>query len=295
MKTYRKLSASTVFFGLIILMLSSTDAHSETNHRANLVSIQESLGQLLTELEVAHEPNFTAMMDASQQWRRKPGQERWELNDISLSAEKMHRVFHLLKQLRMTDPVYPTIKEYDYVLLLGSTAPGMLQRLQHLTNLWNDGYRFKQLIYLVSQRPLQQSMDQSYVLANWAQTYQQPPAQTETDAARLLHQLTNLPAAMATLPVEFIDTPGQIHEGRWYRPNTRATVVHWLKQQPLPGSVLVITDQPHGNYQETVVRQALPDGFSVDLSTGSAKPSIRLVIYLDALALWLHNLQQSLK
>ncbi|WP_299728446.1 hypothetical protein [uncultured Endozoicomonas sp.] len=248
------------------------------------------MSQLLNEFDIPHDGCLSSMIEASQQWRRKPAQERWELPDINLSAEKTHRVFQLLKQLRMTGSIEPPSNQYDYLLLLGSTAPGMLHRLQHLTELWDKGLRFKHLIFLVSERPLHATMDQSDVLAKWAQAYELKPAKTETDAAILLHKLADLPIALKAVPTEFIDTPGHVRQGYWYRPNTRDTLKHWLKQKPVPGSTLVITDQPHGNYQETVVRQELPETFTVDLSTGSAKPSTRMVIYLDSLALWLHNL-----
>ncbi|MGB0361086.1 MAG: hypothetical protein ACPGEF_06745, partial [Endozoicomonas sp.] len=268
MKLYGKRSTYTWSYGLIILIFSAMYAFSDvTGKNKSNETLLKPLHQLLNEFKTPHTYSLNSMIEASQQWRRKPGQERWELPDIDLPPEHHHRVFQLLKQLGMTDSILPSAKHYDYLLLLGSTAPGMLHRLQHLAELWASGLRFKQLIFLVSERPLDISIDQPDVLNKWAKANNLEPAKTETDAAVLLHQLADIPTELKNTPVLFIDTPGHMDQGHWYRPNTRDTLKHWLTQQPLPGSTLVITDQPHGNYQATVVRQELSDMFTVDLST----------------------------
>ncbi|MFK0569667.1 hypothetical protein [Endozoicomonas sp.] len=258
-------------------------------------ALSTTLDSLLSELNIPHAANLDSMINASQVWRRKPGQERWELPELDIPAEKKSRVFELLEKLGLMASVVPTGKHYDSVLFLGATVPAMKHRLDNLIHLWNEGVRFRRLIYLVGQRPLDPTTDHLKLLAILPEDQHSktldPYPFTETEAAMMLHQLAPMPAAMKALPIEFIDTPRKWRNGYWHRPNTRDTLKHWKKNSPSPGSTLVISGQPYGNYQKEVVRQELPEGFLVDLAAGSAGSATRLVIYLDALALWLHNLQ----
>ncbi|KEI70475.1 hypothetical protein [Endozoicomonas elysicola] len=253
------------------------------------------LDSLLNELNIPHDATLESMISASQVWRRKPGQERWELPELGISKSKEHKVFELLEKLRLTSPAEPLSKQYDYALLLGATAPGIKRRLDYLAYWWNQGVRFKRLIYLVGQRPLNPGIDYLEILISKTDKpgnkKLDPYPFTETEAAKMLHQLAPIPEAMRALPVEFIDTPRNWRNGLWHRPNTRDTLKYWAKENPSPGTVLVISDQPHGIYQKEVVRQELSGSFSVDLAAGPADSTVTLPIYLDALALWLHNLK----
>ncbi|WP_257265952.1 hypothetical protein [Endozoicomonas sp. ONNA2] len=250
-----------------------------------------TLDELLTELRIDHAPTLESMIDSSQIWRRKPGQERWELPALDISTGKEYRLFDLLEKLGLIGPVAPLTKQYDYALLLGATAPGMKSRLDYLADWWRQGVRFKRLIFLVGQRPLTPGADYLDILITKSEKKKLDPLPfTETEAAIMLHQLVSMPEAMRALPVEFIDTPRNWKSGLWHRPNTRDTIRHWLKTVPLPGTALVISDQPHGLYQKEVVKQELP-GFTIDLAAGPANPATTVPIYLDALALWLHNLK----
>lgn len=254
----------------------------------------ESLSALLYELNITHDATLESMISASQVWRRKPGQERWDLPALDIPERIEHKVFELLAQIGLTEPTAPGRKQYDYALLLGATVPGMKQRLDYLVDCWNQGVRFRHLIYLVGQRPLNPEIDYPQLLISQLQQSDNnkldPYPFTETEAAIMLHQLVPMPVAMRAVPVEFIDTPRNWRNGFWHRPNTRDTLRHWAKIDPLPGTALVLSDQPHGMYQKEVVRQELTD-FTIDLAAGPADPATTLPVYLDALALWLKNME----
>ena len=271
---------------MYLSILSQADTVAPGQHYQALTF---TLDELLTELRIDHEPTLESMIDSSQIWRRKPGQERWELPALDISTGKEYRVFDLLEKLGFISPIAPLTRQYDYALLLGATAPGMKSRLDLLTDWWRQGVRFKRLIFLVGQRPLTPAVDYLEILTKKADK-KNPLPFTETEAAIMLHQLAPMPEAMRALPVEFIDTPRNWRNGLWHRPNTRDTLKHWVKTGPLPGTALVISDQPNGLYQKEVVRQELP-GFTIDLAAGPADPATTLPIYLDALALWLYNLK----
>jgi hypothetical protein len=255
------------------------------------------LSNLLDELGIQHSGSIESLISASQQWRRKPGQERWEMHDTPLSTWKQNAVMNYLKGLNLVEELMPSSLNYKYTLLLGATVPRMERRLNHLVRLWNEGIRFQKIVFLVGQRPLNEGIDniERLVARSVGQQAQQQNTDhirpmTETEGAKQLYASMDLPETMRQVPVEFIDSPRNWQLDHWQRANTRDTLVSWMKDSPAAGKTLVISDQPHAMYQLEVVKQELPEGFSPEVSAQEADPDTRIVLYLDALALWLYNL-----
>ena len=279
---------------LMLTPNNSTSAPKE--HRSDFVN---ALSDLLGTFNIPHKQTLDSMALAAQKWRRKPGQERWELPEVKLNSQERSMVMNYLDQLGLIQELVPNHSQYDYALVLGATVPRMKRRLNHLSALWKKGVRVKKIVFLVGQRPLSEDIDQVETLIK--ETFDKPvPVEkmeqvrplTEAEGARLVYESTKLPKAMRRVSVEFVDTPRRWQQDHWQRANTRDTLEHWLAQQPAPGTTLVLSDQPHANYQSEVVRQALPDDFQINLAAQAANPDTQVSIYLDALALWLHNLQK---
>ncbi len=115
---------------------------------------------------------------------------------------------------------------------------------------------------------------------------------TETEGAVRLYESYDLPKDIQQLPVEFIDTPATWNGEYWRRANTRDTLKAWLNQSPENGKTLVVSDQPNSLYQLEVVRQELPTTFSIEMTADKASDEIPVALYLDTMALWLHNLNK---
>lgn len=255
----------------------------------------KELDTLLNLFNIPHEFEFNSMVDATQTWRRTPGQERWQLPDIKTDSATRDQAIALIREMGLMDEASPASKEYDYVLLLGATVPRMQRRLEHVVKLWQEGIRYKRLVFLVSQRPLDTEIDQvNQLIGNTSGHLAKPQSRpiTETEGAIMLFQFTPMMPEMRSIPVTFVDSPRHWNQTYWQRPNTRDTLKSWMAKNPAPGKTLVISDQPNGRYQEEVVRQELPETFFVDLAAPAADSETRLAIYLDALALWMHNLQK---
>ena len=262
-----------------------------------------ALSELLDELNVPHAMNLESIAAATQRWRRQPGQERWEMPDIKLDFQRQERVMAHLEKLGLVKELRPKSREFEYALLLGATAPRMENRLQQLAKLWRDGVRFNEIIFLVGQRPLTPGIDQvetlvARILGREASTETRKNARpmTETEAAVMVYEVTDLPEAMRKVPVHYVDTPRFWQENHWQRANTRDTLKKWLERADTsPGKTLIISDQPHALYQQEVVRQELPTtSFPTEVTGQQAGVDTRIAVYLDALALWLHNLQNRL-
>ena len=253
------------------------------------------LDKLLTILQVPHDKTLDDMIAASQKWRRKPGQERWELKDLSIDQKTHQQAMDQLHRLDMMGEIKPQYQEYDYVLLLGATIPRMRQRLEHLVRLWQQGIRFHRLVFLVGLRPLTRDVDQVEQLVIKAAGHKASPEAwpvNELEGAEMLYRSTSMPEAMSKVPVDYVDTRRRWAHNRWHRANTRDTAITWFNKHPKPGKTLVISEQPSAHYQHEVVRQELPERFIVDLAAMPAPSETRLVLALDALALWLHNIRK---
>ncbi|MGI9276628.1 MAG: hypothetical protein ACR2PT_17520 [Endozoicomonas sp.] len=284
---------------LLWITLMITPYSSSSGSPDSSGNFMSPLSGLLNTFKIPHDQTLKSMTEASQVWRRKPGQERWEMPEVKLGKTEHDTVQKFLNQLGLVDELMPESANYHYALLLGATVPRMERRLNHLASLWKKGVRFKRIIFLVGQRPLADGIDKVDTLiartigkqATGERANAARPL-TETEGAKLVFETSDLPPAMRLVPVEFVDTPRTWQHDHWQRANTRDTLKQWLGRKPEPGKTLVISDQPHAFYQAEVVKQELPDSFAVDAAAQESDPDTQLSIYLDALALWLHNRQK---
>ena len=282
----RFLLSGFVLLTWMLIMLYPYSSQADQN------DLSRELDTLLNILNIPHSNDLDNMVEATQAWRRAPDQERWQLKDLNIDQKTYDKALLQLQQLDLINEIKPQQTAYDYALLLGATVPRMQKRLDHLISLWKTGTRFNKIIFLVGIRPLVPEIDTIQQLT--ARTVGNNPHKdafpaTELEGAEMIIHSTSMPDAMRQLPVEYVSTPRRWEDNRWQRANTRETTTTWSKTKPKPGSALVMSEQPSAHYQVEVVRQELPESFSIDLAARPALPETRLVILLDALALWLHN------
>ncbi|MDP0562440.1 MAG: hypothetical protein QS721_09000 [Candidatus Endonucleobacter sp. (ex Gigantidas childressi)] len=251
------------------------------------------INQIQTLLNIPHKNTPESMIQASSAWRRKPGVERWEMPEIKVSEETKVQVLQILTSLDIVNELKPNKQHYDYVLLLGATIPRMQKRLNQVSRLWTEGVTSKQILFLTGERPLIQNIDHIDELVKkttGGNLSESARPLTETEGAKMIWISSPLPKSMKNTDCRFITYPRIWTDNQWQRPNTRNTLQQWVKSNPPAGSVLIISDQPHAAYQQVVVQSELPDSFSTNLAAEAADPHTSLAIYLDALALWLHNM-----
>lgn len=255
-----------------------------------------ALLELLTLLNVTHDGSLQSIVQATQQqWLRKPGSERWDMQEVH--ADKQAHILELLHNLGCIDTVNATQQQYDYALLLGATVSRVRTRLAYLLDQWQQGVRFKYLIFLGSERPLDAKIESADLLRDlsrypyadhdWSAT--KLPT-TEYQMMRMVFDQTELPADFEKVIVIFINTPQQLEpNGTWRRANTMDTIREWLAQQPKPGSTLVVSNQPYVGYQDAVVRTGLPSTFSVETIGHRVSDNEKIAVYLDTVARWIYQ------
>ncbi len=157
----------------------------------------------------------------------------------------------------------------------------MQMRLDYLKQLWNEGFRFSEIVWLTGDRPLDGRVDSLLERCS-----------NESQAARILWEEADLPEAMRSLPVTFVAVPMKGEGASLKRPDTKDTIYAWLAFEPEPCSALFVSDQPFCGYQFAVVKTVLPAAFEFDLvgqGVDSLTHPAAAAITLDSIARWIYE------
>jgi len=236
-----------------------------------------SLAELASALGKTDNDNLVAY--TQNHWLRKPGQERWEMQELTAN-ERTYVLNWAVQQGLFTDWL-PFCDTYDKALILGASTSRMELRLNYLKNLWNQGVRFQEIVWLTGDRPLDQRIDGLT-----------ERCENESQAARIIWEKSDLPDAMRQLPVLFISVPMKGDGPIRQRPNTADTIIAWLQTDPAPCKALFASDQPFCGYQFAIVKGLLPSSFLFDLVGAGVDPfshPAAAAITLDSIARWIYQ------
>ncbi len=262
----------------------------------------QPLLDLLSELKVKHDGTLKSIVVATQkEWLREAGKERWEVEEKY--PEKKDLLIQFFENFGFVNEINAKQNKYNYALLLGATLSRVRSRLAHLIDQWGKGVRFKKLIFLSGERPLDPKLENAAFLLDtnnkdlpfkkgWKLKGNLP--KTETVMMRLVFQQTEIPKEMNAVEVMFIDTPMKKGEnGALRRPTTPDTVIEWLKTNPTEGTCLVISNQPYVSYQNSVLKTILPPEFKVEtIGKQMDEKSKQISVLFDTLARFLYQEQK---
>ncbi len=236
-----------------------------------------ALSQLGSALDIPQ--NADIVIETQKRWLRKPNQERWEITE--LSPDQRLFVLNWATDQGLFAPWKPVSKIYDKALILGATTSRMQMRLAYLKQLWDEGTRFNEIVWLTGDRPLDIRVDGLTDRCS-----------NESEAAHILWEETNLPEEMRSLSVVFVAVPMKIEGSSQKRPNTEDTIVAWLKLSSEPCKALFVSDQPFCGYQFAVIKANLPNAFLFDLvgqGVDSTSHPAAAAITLDSIARWIYQ------
>ncbi len=261
------------WFFLAVFLCSFTFALPIQDRKIDPVALL----QLQRALDIPEDADI--VVETQKRWLRKPSQERWEIAELTLDQRLF--VLNWAKEEGVFDAWKPVSKIYDKALILGATTSRMQMRLDYLKELWNEGVRFHEIVWLTGDRPLDQRVDGLTDRCS-----------NESEASRILWKETLLPEEMRALPVVFVAVPMKGEGASQKRPNTEDTLVSWLKLSPEPCKALFVSDQPFCGYQFAVVKASLPKEFLFDLVGPGVDPSSHsaaAAVTLDSLARWIYQ------
>ncbi|HZW60965.1 MAG TPA: hypothetical protein VFF04_01955 [Candidatus Babeliales bacterium] len=262
-----------------------------------------ALLELLNILSVSHDGSFDSIVAETQKaWLRKPGTERWHLEEICTNNRDV--IMALFDQLGCIQKVEPSKQEYDYGIILGATVFRVRTRLTYLLDLWQQGIRFKTLVFLGGQRPLDAQVEPADLLINsaahgyryandsWQFTGTVPS--TEYEMMKIVFEQTKFPAGfLENVDIVFVNAPMQQQpDGSLRRPTTVDIINEWLNHTPKAGTCLFVSNQPYVGFQDSSVRTALPVHFNLETVGEAAKSNELIAVHLDNVARWLYQEKQ---
>ncbi len=266
------------FLLLAICLCNLSSASPIQDHKID----PTALSDLSLALNIPKDADIIA--ETQKQWLRKPGQERWELTE--LPPEQKLFVLDWAEKQGLFASWKPACEKYDTALILGATTSRMQMRLDYLKELWIQGIRFNEIVWLTGDRPLDKRVDSLTDRCN-----------NESEAAHILWEETSLPDGMRNLPVVFVAVPMKVEGSSLKRPNTDDTIIAWLKTNPQPCTALFVSNQPFCGYQFAIIKRCLPISFQFDVVGKGVDPTnhpAMAAITLDSIARWIYleNLYQ---
>lgn len=225
-----------------------------------------------------------------QAWLRKPNQERWDIEKyVTENEAELRSVFD---KLGMCKAIMPLYQEYDYVCILGALFGRIKTRLQYAIELYNQGIRFKKLVFLSGARPVvpeQGENMQNYMQSLSLETIDDVEPLTEAEIMKFIYKYISMPDDMRQLPVQFVDTP-MVQTGMGTRrPATDDIINEWLATNPMPGRCLFVSNQPYVGFQDAVIKTYMPSTFIIDTVGCECVSTLNIGIILDNVARWLYQ------
>lgn len=262
-----------------------------------------TLCELLTRMKLEHNGTLTGIRDATQNAWYQAGKLRDEIKDQVKDEQLSWQLGPVFEKLGMVKAVHAQTRRPRYSLLLGAMLKAVRKRIAHLCTEWEtERVRFKKLVYLGSERPLDPEREPFEEIQNPANAElpfpeDWPPystvsrPHTEVEMMRWLgwQSLPVVPWGEIDDIDELVITPG--------RANTRQTVQEWLSFEPEPGSCLVVSSQPFVLYEAWVVEKTLrqhhPE-WSVDGIGYAAPPTTPMATYLDNVAKVIYEIAEAM-
>jgi len=216
--------------------------------------------------------SLKAVVDATQKhWLRPAGKERWEMPERF--GDERKRILESVRKLGFVESVKPAQKRYNYAVVLGALESRVKMRIETLITAYNSGVRFDEIVFLTGQRQLEPSEQKS------------TGVKTETEMMKVVWKKLKVPPAMRKLPLNVVDAAAPLFGiVKALRPRTVDTAIAWRKQNPAPGKVLCVSNQPYVYFQDSVMKSAMPETFDIETIGDRADADASNAVYLDSLA-----------
>lgn len=182
-------------------------------------------------------------------------------------------LLHDLKAVGMIDTIKPGKQEYAYVLVMGSFKDDVVQRLDFLALLCEQGYRFEHIVLLGGERPLR-SFERDGL-----------PEKLTTEM-QMMQYLASKYQVFKNPQIILVNAPMIQHsDGTVTRPTTDSTLTYFAQTAPKAGACLVISNNPYIPRQTKVAQRILDQvRFPTEGAGPAFKGDINIVMVMDEFA-----------
>ncbi len=222
--------------------------------------------------------------------------ERWD-EQVSKFEGLKSEILPGLKKLGFVDPALPHFKHYQGALVHGALFSTVCLRLYYLVEQWQQGVRFSRIYFLSGERPLEVQYENPEVFRDDSKSLLKMRKEsllgslkfpeTESQMTEFVWENFEIPEDMRReVQVHFINAPLKKDQktGKTIRPNTNDTIDAWLKTQPAHGTYLAVSNAPHINRQDFVIRMIAPKEYTFETVGPAAKKEQKVAIFLDEIA-----------
>lgn len=284
--------------------LNSPFVDSETGQPSYL------LIDLFKILGLDHTGDLQSFYQISQKHFLRPkDRQRWEIVSCNFDNqfENVHEIF---QEIGLIHEIKPKRKIYDNIFIHGAIFTLLRPRIKYLDKLWEMGIRANNIIVICSDRPLSDVENPITILDPTKSTYlfrddwkaPETLPTNQIEVSKLIWDQMITQEELRKKSVQFLTIPKimDVKTGQLVRyANTQDTIEGWLNNNPHPGSILAISNNPYVGYQHAKLRNVLyklnPQNV-IEGSVGSihfetvgfgSHSNLPLIIYLDTIARWL--------
>ena len=260
---------------------------------------------LLFLTEVLHNGNLSNIVTGVQKHWLRSVKERWQITGEKYTKNKVG-IFQILEKIGYLNDVVASVKQYDNAVILGSSLSSFKERLLHLIYEWNRGVRFKKIIILTGERPLNHDIESRRDILygskslpyNHINISDNLIISNEYEMIKVICKLVKLPIKLQKIPFIFIVSPmKKTINNEFKRPTTTDTILAWRNSKFFPQtkeSCLVISNQPYIGYHNAALQYDLRDKLDIE-TVGAEAINVTVSLCLDSLGRHLWQLNEIIK
>ncbi len=225
------------------------------------------------------------------------GVERWEVP--SKFQDQKKTFIPLLRDLGLVCKKMPAHNHYAYAIVFGGILSRVHTRIGFLANIWNQGVRFDQIVFLGSDRLLVDDIEGRIHLKKFLKSnkvdFEKKKIrfpQTEIELMEFVFEYSKASQKLKKISKVSIKTP----HGSQGRAPTGESVEYWMNTNPKPGRLLLISSQPLIGYQSAISEPLFSSDFPLDIVGAGVDPEkVEISQLLDALSDWTNRLNRPRK
>ena len=213
------------------------------------------LGVSITTLAEAHEFAQRYLLRTTEVWEPREPKEFDAV--IEQKQELLYAALHDLGMIKEVAPISPS-PSYTYILLMGGLTEWVHKRFDYLAELKLKGISYQEIILVGGERLLQDFEKQG--LPEWV-----------TTEGQMMQYIIERHPVLCADTFRLISAPLiRKDDGTYARPTTLSSLVHCATKVSVPGSCLVVTNNPYVLRQTKIAQKVLSRaGFIID-GAGSA-------------------------